>query len=137
MIFAGNVQWDDCGNVFLGEKDDLLHFPKLYPLPVVYLFRLDDGEKTEVYIGETENMKRRVAHYRNPGPSQKTNIYLNKIMKKYLQSGGRITIHLMTFIKVEIDGKIIGGLDDKFVRRLLENAAILHAIQQGDQLLNM
>ena len=137
MIFTGDIQWDDCGNVYLGAKDDLLQFPELDPLPGVYLFRLDDGKKTEVYIGETDNMKRRVTQYRNPGSSQTTNINLNKIMKNYLKSGGRITIHLMNLITVEIDGKIIGGLDDKYVRRFLENAAILHTIQQGDQLLNM
>lgn len=136
MNFTGDVQWNDCGNIYLDEKDNLLQFPKLAPLPVLYLFRLDDGKKTEVYIGETENMNRRAAHYRNPGPSQKTNIYLNEIMKKHLQSGGRITLHLITSIKVEIDGKIIGSLNDKYTRRLLENAAILHAIQQGEQLLN-
>ena len=136
MIFTGDIQWVDCGNVYLGAKDDLLQFPGLDPLPGVYFFRLDDGKKTEVYIGETDNMKRRVAQYRNPGPSQTTNINLNKLMKKYLKSGGSVTIHLMTLIKVKIDDKVIGSLDDKFFRCLLENAAILHAIQEGDQLLN-
>ena len=136
MIFTGNIQWDDCGDVYLGAKDEL-QFPELDSLPGVYLFRLDDGKKTEVYIGETDNMKRRATQYRNPGSSQTTNINLNKIMKNNLKSGGRITIYLMNLITVEIDGRIIGGLDDKYVRRFLENAAILHAIQQGDQLLNM
>ncbi len=136
MIFTGNIQWDDCGDVYLGAKDEL-QFPELDSLPGVYLFRLDDGKKTEVYIGETDNMKRRATQYRNPGSSQTTNINLNKIMKNNLKSGGRITIYLMNLMTVEVDGRIIGGLDDKYVRRFLENAAILHAIQQGDQLLNM
>ncbi len=30
-----------------------------------------------VYVGESDNLRRRISHYRNPGPTQRTNIRIN------------------------------------------------------------
>ena len=33
----------------------------------------DGGRTLGLYVGETDNLQRRLAHYRNPGPTQATN----------------------------------------------------------------
>ena len=41
----------------------------------LYRFRLDGvAQSISTYIGESDNLQRRSSGYRNPGPSQKTNI---------------------------------------------------------------
>jgi len=51
----------------------------------VYLFVIDDQVK---YVGETKKgLKKRLYGYKNPGPSQLTNIRVNAELKKSLSGG--------------------------------------------------
>ena len=62
------------------------------------------GEVT-VYVGETDRLKRRLQHYRTPGPSQRTNVRLNELMRMVLQAGGQVGVHVIEGASVEIDSR--------------------------------
>jgi hypothetical protein len=46
-----------------------IHFPKAPPVPGLYRFRVRSNGGEARYFGETENLARRFAFYRSPGPS--------------------------------------------------------------------
>lgn len=74
--------WSSLGPV--GLDSGRLAFPRAPERPGIY--RLDLGDR--VYIGETDRLRRRFQHYRTPGPSQRTNVRLNKATVEVLDRGG-------------------------------------------------
>jgi hypothetical protein len=131
---AIHFEWDDAAEVRLNSAGKL-EFPKLSAKPGVYAFRFDSHEAaTTVYVGEAENLQRRTAHYRNPGPSQSTNIRLNERMRSHLASNGCITMQLIIRARAEINGNVEEcDLSKTFARRLLENAALLAIAKSGQR----
>jgi hypothetical protein len=130
-------QWIDSGEIRL-DSAAKPEFPKLSAIPGVYAFRFVGKKETTVYIGEAENLRRRAAHYRNPGPSQITNIRLNEKMRSHLAADGRITLHLITAAKVEVDGSSEEcDMSSNFVRRFLENAALLAVARTAEKVENL
>ncbi len=87
---------------------------------------------TAAYIGEADELRRRFAHYRNPGPTQPTNKRINALLKQLLAEGGRVSTAIATSATLEIDG-VPRPLDlTKKARRLLtENAALVKATLEG------
>src|SRR4051794_10167008 len=78
------------GEVSVGA-DEKLRFPALPATPGVYRFRLlGHSDSVSAYIGETDNLRRRGHHYRNPGPTQPTNIRLNAWLRGHLDRGGAV-----------------------------------------------
>jgi hypothetical protein len=128
----------DAGEVRL-DRTGKPEFPKLSTTPGVYAFRFASHEGTmTVYVGEAENLQRRAAHYRNPGPSQATNIRLNERTRSHLASNGRITMLLIAGARVEIDGNIEEcDLSKTFTRRIFENAALLVTAKSGQKVENL
>jgi hypothetical protein len=76
-----------------------------------------------MYVGEAENLQRRFAHYRNPGPTQATNLRINSLFFEVLSGGGAIHLDTATDeVWVILDGQEIpADLARKDVRRLFEN----------------
>jgi hypothetical protein len=137
MKIGLDFQWNDAGDVRLDIRGKP-EFPKLSVKPAVYAFRFIGQDGTTLYVGEADNLQRRAAHYRNPGPTQQTNIRLNERMRAHLASSGRITMHLVTTARIEIDGTSAeSDLTSKFARRLLENAALLAAAGTGQKVENL
>ncbi len=85
-------QWVLLGTVNL-DRDGRLVFPALPSGPGLYRFRLLD-EGASVYVGETDDLPRRFGRYRNPGPSQRTNVRLNGRMRSHLAAGGSVTLEI-------------------------------------------
>lgn len=83
--------WREIGEVGLGP-DGKLVMPDPGASPGVYRFRFAGGEAASVYIGESDDLRRRFGHYRNPGPSQRTNVRMNGRMRARLAGGG--TVHV-------------------------------------------
>ncbi len=84
------------GQISVGA-DEKLRFPSLPTTPGVYRFRLlGRSESTSAYIGETDNLRRRAYHYRNPGPSQQTNIRMQSRLRSHLDKGGAVEFAVMT-----------------------------------------
>jgi excinuclease UvrABC nuclease subunit len=67
--------WGVIGAITVGLGEQV-RSPALSTEPGVYRFR-GGGQEPWVYIGETDNVQRRLAHYRKPDPRQQTNIRLN------------------------------------------------------------
>ena len=129
--------WVEAGEVTL-DTDEKLSFPDVSRHPGLYRFRVEHDGDDLIYIGETEEFKRRFSHYRNPGPSQTTNIRLNKLFRDASQEGRRV------FVSVVIDTAWVStqGVERradfsvKAERVLLEHAAIVRAKSEGLDVLN-
>jgi hypothetical protein len=137
MKVGVQFQWSEAGEIRLdcvGKPE----FPKLSATPGVYAFRFASQDGTTVYIGEAENLQRRAAHYRNPGPSQQTNIRLNQRMRSHLTTNGRIFMQLVAETRLEINGSVEEcDLRNIFARRFLENAALLAIARSGHKVENL
>jgi hypothetical protein len=85
-----------------------------------------------VYVGETDDLPRRFAAYRNPGPSQRTNRRMNMRMLDVLHSGGRVAIEVCTMAVVEV-GACQEPLDMRLRshRLLAEEAGLAAARSEG------
>lgn len=89
--------------------------------------------KSAVYIGETENLRRRAYHYRNPGPHQKTSLRINSLLREELTGRTRVTLATVANPRIEIDGKVIKAEFSRKPHRLLfENAALVGAAGRGN-----
>ena len=81
LACALRLQWLPIGTAQRDEEGKI-KFPKLPARPGLYQFKIfrSDGSQA-IYVGETDNLQRRFAHYRNPGPTQATNLRLNALSK--------------------------------------------------------
>lgn len=120
------AEWLTSGEVILSQ-DGKLAFPDVPKKAGVYRFRITAEETSRCYIGESANLRVRFHSYRNPGPTQATNLRLNALMLEHLEAGGAIGLDLITQIGALTQGnsKQERSLSDKAVRRLLEQAAIV------------
>lgn len=131
------IVWVPLGRVVC-DAAGRLAFPVAEALPAIYRFRIRRSDSEKRYIGQTENLARRFGHYRNPGPSQQTNIRLNAEFLKELDAGAEISVAAVT-AGAWIDwgsGPVIADMSSIATRCLLENAAILDDGAVGVESLN-
>jgi hypothetical protein len=117
--------WRPLGRV-LSDKEGQLIFPAASNQPAIYRIRIMIGAKESRYVGETENLKRRFGHYRNPGPTQQTSIRIHGVLKGALGKGAEIAISVVqedAWLR-GVGAKKPADLSSKTVRCLFENAAI-------------
>ena len=93
--------WRKIGEVRLGPDGKLL-MPDPGHVSGVYRFRLSVGESPSVYIGESDDVSRRFGHYRNPGPSQRTNVRMKARMRACLGEGGLVEVAVVTEAVVRV-----------------------------------
>jgi hypothetical protein len=120
------ITWVPLGRV-VSDAAGRLAFPAAEALPAIYRFRIRRSGSETRYIGQTENLARRFGHYRNPGPSQPTNIRLNAEFVRELGAGAEISVAAVT-AGAWIDwgsGPMVADMSSMATRCLLENAAIL------------
>ena len=128
-LLSGSVSLDRVGKIV---------FPHTPFVPGIYRFSMRDHKGDKVYIGETDQLPRRMRHYRTPGPRQVTNKRLNAFIRAVLSDGGYIYVWIIT---TDTSLKLNGAschidLSKKSDRRLLEHAAIFEAIASGISVLN-
>lgn len=87
-----------------------------------------------VYIGESDNLARRMGNYRNPGPTQPTNERLQARMLETLAGGGKASVSVA--LAATVDGATL-DLTVRHARLLAENAALIRAGQQGHRAENL
>ncbi len=117
------IIWQPFGKLNL--KDGKIVTPKLPKISGIYEFRFNLKNKISSYIGESSNLKRRMYNYYNPNESQKTNIRINKLIIDNLNLETEISVNIAT--EAWIDSKNITkrcDMDDKSIRRLIENLTI-------------
>lgn len=98
---------------------------RVYSGPAIYRWAVFTGKEipTAVYIGETENLARRLNHYVNPGPKQSTNIRLNRYLVAEVGKGSKIELHTLNFLPFQVNGIPISAaqMEKVYVRRMIEN----------------
>lgn len=143
VTVSATFDWVDAGPVGLDGQDKVV-WPQPTPDgPGLYRFTLtgDDQRRTRVYIGEAMLLRRRLTHYRSPGPSQHTNIRLNQLLVEHLRSGGTARLALADHVRVRLPmtgGQQVLSLATKAARLLAESAAIVQTDSAGEEeLLNL
>jgi len=117
-------QWQPLGTVCV-EANGRLIFPNAPAVPGIYRFRIRHNGTEARYIGETENLSRRFGHYRNPGPTQQTNLRINARFLEVLGAGAEIGVSTVSSAWTDRgNGHEAADLSSRAVRRMIENAAI-------------
>lgn len=134
---AVDFNWQSIGLISL-DPFGKLFFPKTASSAGLYRFDFAYADNPATYIGETDQLARRLQHYRTPGPSQKTNIRLNEALRGALENNMAVTLLVVTAVQ----GTSVAGkshqidLSRKLDRVLLEHAAILAARTGGLVIMN-
>jgi hypothetical protein len=123
------------------DASNKIAFPKTPSAPGLYKFCIaQSGFVRRVYIGESDNLGRRFSHYRNPGPTQQTNIRMNRILSDHLRENGAVVSALLITQDCWItsdDGEVQPDLSLKLVRRMFEHFAAATHDHTEVQLLNL
>jgi hypothetical protein len=122
-------EWLAAGHVVVDASGKPM-FPSVPARPGVYRFALanSDGSSLGIYIGESDNLLRRMGNYRNPGPTQPTNQRMNARFIEVLREDGLVAVAIA--VEVTVDGDTL-DLAAKPARLLAENAALVRAHQAG------
>lgn len=117
------------------------HFRECWDGPAIYRWVVFDqvpGDLRRLYVGEAEQLPRRVFGYLNPGPTQRTNQRLNELFQQELRNGHNITLEVLALDPFDLDGFpiTVQDLADKQVRRLLEDTFVVYYSKAGYTLLN-
>lgn len=119
-------EWKMLGNVNL-DANGSVAFPSVTSGAGLYRLRLDGVGRSQVYIGESVNLRRRFGNYRGPGPTQQTSLRINALLKETIAAGAIIAVDIVTEgVKLTINGvQVSVDLTDKAMRRMIEHAAIV------------
>jgi hypothetical protein len=128
------AEWLEGGRVKLDTAGKLA-FPQIPSRSGAYELRLA-GTEEAAYVGETDNLRRRSNHYRNPDRTQQTNIRMNEQMRRQGANGGHILLRICTSDVTFVGEPTTLDLEDKAARRLVESAHILHLSREGVTILN-
>jgi hypothetical protein len=130
--------WQLVGEVKLDASGDL-QFPAVEDQAGLYRLEFAKDGITHAYIGETDRLRRRFYHYRNPGPSQQTNIRLNALLRQAIGSGANVIVSVLQHRPQLQVGEWSRTCDllVKSERVLLEHAALLALRQGGATALNI
>lgn len=124
---ALKIEWDVVGEIAL-DKNVNIKFPQVSSEPGLYQFHIKKvGGGSRRYVGETDNLRRRFAHYRNPGPSQWTNLRLKDLFEELLSQKQSIEVAVSTKRAWLLKGNTeqVADFSKKSVRRLFENFVLV------------
>ena len=127
------LRWKPRGKVSIDEKGKL-RFPLMDEKPGVYRLRLRSVEGVESnYVGQSDNLRRRFFHYRNPGPTQATNLRLNRLIRELLAFGGEASVAIPSEVWIEAEqGNARADLSRASLRQLFERSAL--AVEQASDI---
>lgn len=114
-------------------------FMRRYAAPGVYRWAVFVGEELEaVYVGEAEDILRRLRHYLSPGETQLTNIRLKQYLEGCVSRGRKVSFQFLEFEEFFInrDAFACSQLSDPFARKVIENLAILETFHLDCEVLN-
>lgn len=126
-------EWQHAGSV--GLVNGKLELPILPGRPGVYRFHIAHVQGVpSFYVGETDNLFRRMGNYRNPDPSQQTNIRIDQLLRDVIEKGGQVMVDVIT-------AALLGGdvldLVSKAARCLVENVALCELARSGASVDNL
>jgi hypothetical protein len=120
-------EWQTVGSVKL-DREGRLAMPPPPHDGGLYRFRLQGRGAPSIYVGETDELVRRFGQYRNPGPTQRTNIRMNSRMREHLAAGGTVLAECCTEAWIHVGAeKEELDLSRKSHRMLAEETALAEA----------
>jgi len=130
------MTWKSIGRVLL--RGNRIVVPAAPALPAIYRFRIRARDSESAYIGETENLARRLMFYSNPGPTQQTNLRINSEFRRSLSASAEVGVSVvLEDAWIELRGRRVGAdLSQRAVRCLFENAAIAEGLGTAVEYLN-
>jgi len=122
------------------------HFPEAptiymrrYRTPAVYRWAIlgRDGTLESVYVGEAEDLRRRLGDYLRTG-NRKTALRVSAFLRERLKDHRQILFQTVVFetFAVNLSHFDCSKLSDPFARKVVENLAILESLQSHCKLLN-
>ena len=135
----------------LMEENKEYHFPekitpfmtRTYKRPAIYrwnIFRKKPNDKKLIYIGVAQELcPKRINGYLKPGRSQQTNIRIKEKFQGYLGEGFKIGLEIFWFDNIKIGNFSLtnNDLNEKHVRRFIEELMVIIYKQKGFQILNL
>jgi hypothetical protein len=128
--FVIEFDWNEAGVVSLDPGNRLV-FPSVPDGPGLYRFRITGADpRPGLYIGEASDLRRRMQHYRTPGPSQATNIRVNRLLVAAISAGDRVAVDTVTVASSANGGSPLSplALDRRHARLIAEQVAIAEAV---------
>ena len=101
--------------------------------PAIYRWVIEfSGQSLKVYIGETEELGRRLYQYLNPGSTQHSNLRLREEFLLAKAQGQEVFLERLEFEPFTLNGVRVSveELNRKYIRRLLE-ALICLQLNEG------
>lgn len=129
--------WQSLGSA-QNDTNGKLKFPIAPRQPGLYRLRLCGKGESRHYIGETDELRRRLQHYRTPGAKQQTNIRMEEKCRDHMAADGDMEVDIVVDkVAVAMGGEALRvDLTDKTMRRMLEHAALVTETAAGTDLLN-
>ena len=114
-----------------------------YKHPAIYrwnIFKKEPDDEKIIYIGEAQKLcPQRINGYLNPGPSQQTNKRIKEKFQGYLDEIFKIGLEILRFDNIKIENFAVthNDLNDKHVRRFVEELMVIICKPKGFQILNL
>lgn len=130
------LRWQPLGDIKLDDNNKFV-FPAVEPISGLYRLEMHRPPHTLVYIGETENLRRRFIEYRSPGKTQKTNRRIcAELLRTFRDKGSASVSVVMDNAWLCTDSGCTAALiGSSNHRKLLEQVAIF-AVPSGIRVLN-
>ena len=103
----------------------------------IYCWVVGDEAELAYYVGETEWLKRRIQHFRTPGPTQQTNLRLHDLFEETLAAGGTVELRVLRSIRLNGEPLDDDALMRKSLRGLLEAWCLRQFRAEGRRMLNL
>jgi hypothetical protein len=113
---------------------------QLPQVPAVYHWAVYEKKiLRKVYIGEAENLRKRIGQYFNPGPTQSTNLRLNAILQKDNDAGLCVRLEVLQVVPTYLNDIYIcdGRFSDQYVRKMMENLTLADSDVTQYEILNL
>ena len=105
--------------------------------PGIYRFRVSYDSQVEVYIGETNNLSRRMNFYRSRTGRTVTRVR-TELLLRHLAAARYVECSIVTAAMLAVDGESLpADLTRKSVRLFVENAALAAAGLAGEYIHNL
>lgn len=117
-------QWEPAGE--LGVLGGYLQFPKVTGGPAIYSFRFASERGVNEYIGEAAALSRRFQQYARPGPSQRTNLRINPVLRLAVERRrGPVDVRIVTVATLRLGMESIAiDLNERWARIPVESRAL-------------
>jgi hypothetical protein len=131
VVATVRFTWRDAGELTV-DGGGKVAFPLLPEPPGLYRLTLTgdpNGSRPRVYIGESDGLRRRASGYRNPAPTQLTNVRVNALLRAHIGLGGvaRMAVSSEVELVLPAEGTLPLDLTRKAGRLLAESAALVLA----------